>query len=72
MIDSYAFDPVMLRNTGISGPREIMAHEIGHMRAEQMGLQQTEVMAHQLGARVPGLSLNQMLNLLGFGHESED
>lgn len=64
-IDAYAFDPHFLRAQQLSGPREILAHEIGHVRLYRKGLDWAiEFAASVEGSQLKGLTKHQRQNLL--------
>ncbi len=60
-IDQGAFDPYFLRTWGISGPAEILAHEIAELQSGSVGGHGD---ADRLGASLPGLTQSQRWNLL--------
>ena len=67
-IDQGAFDPDFLRTFGISGPAEILAHEIAELRT---GTVDGHVIADQIGASLPGLTKSQRWNLLNLRRQGE-
>jgi hypothetical protein len=64
-IDKYAFDSNFIRFNRISGPREILAHEIGHIRLHRANLNwRIEWVVSAEATKLPGLTRNQRYNLL--------
>jgi len=64
IIDGFAFDPCFLRNFTFAGPREILAHEIGHIKPYSKFSLFGEAEASIRGSNLPSLSNNERFNLL--------